>query len=162
MSQFIGRTSTANLRRWLLVTAFTGSSLYLLPAQAAQSCSFSAINSVSFGVYDVNSPLNNNNGVGSLNIRCQGGGSSATVTLSTGQSNRYSSRQMKSGSDSLNYNLYTSATRTVVWGNGMGGSSTMSADPNSNTTLSIFGMIPANQDAAVGIYTDSMTAIINF
>jgi spore coat protein U-like protein len=69
---------------------------------------------------------------------------------------------MKSGANLLNYNLYTSAARNVVWGDGTGGSNTMSATANGSTTLNIFGQIPASQDAAVGTYTDSITATVNF
>ena len=132
------------------------------PAFAATSCAIDAVTSVSFGAYDVFSNFTNNNGVGSITVRCQGGGSNFIVTLSSGQSNSYVSRKMRSGGNTLNYNLYTSAARIVVWGDGTGGSSTMTVPKNSNTTLSIFGQIPAGQDVGVGAYTDNITTIINF
>jgi spore coat protein U-like protein len=69
---------------------------------------------------------------------------------------------MKNGSNSLNYNLYTNAARTVVWGNDKGSSSTMSASRNSITILSVFGLIPDGEDVAFGIFTDSITATVNF
>ena len=132
------------------------------PAFAATSCAIDTVNSVSFGTYDVFSPFANNNGVGSITVRCQGGGSNFLVTLSSGQSNSYAARKMKSGGNTLNYNLYTSAARIVVWGDGTGGSGTMTVSKNSNTTMGIFGQIPAGQDAAVGMYTDNITTIISF
>jgi spore coat protein U-like protein len=133
------------------------------PSLAAPSCTFTSVTAVSFGNYDVFATLPNNNGVGSLTIRCIGGGGpSFVVTLSTGQSNSYASRVMKSGVNPLNYNLYTSAARTVVWGDGTGGSSAGTAPANGTTALSVFGQIPAGQDAAVGTYTDSITATVNF
>jgi spore coat protein U-like protein len=139
--------------------------LYILlspTAHAETSCAIDSVTAVNFGTYDVFSPLANNNGIGSISIRCQGGGPTFLVTLSKGQSNSYASRIMNSGGNSLNYNLYTSAARIVVWGDGTGGSSAMAANRNSTTTLSVFGQIPAGQDAAVGIYTDSITTLINF
>jgi spore coat protein U-like protein len=69
---------------------------------------------------------------------------------------------MRNGGNSLGYNLYTSASRNVVWGDGTGGSSTMIVNKNRNTTLSVFGQIPAGQDVAVGTYSDNITTIINF
>ncbi len=69
---------------------------------------------------------------------------------------------MTGGGSSLNYNLYTTSGRTIVWGNGTGGSNTRTASRNTNTTLSIFGEIPAAQDVAVGSYLDSITATVNF
>lgn len=133
------------------------------PASAAPSCAFNSLIPVSFGVYDVLSASPNINGVGSITIRCQGGGPSTfVVSLSTGQSNSYASRVMTSGGNSLNYNLYTSSGRTIVWGNGTGGSNTRTVSRNTTTTLSIFGKIPAEQDVAVGGYLDSITATVQF
>jgi spore coat protein U-like protein len=130
---------------------------------AAPSCAFNSVTGVSFGAYDVFATTPNNNGVGSLTIRCQGGGAPTfVVTLSTGQSHSYVSRVMKSGGNQLNYNLYTSAARTVVWGDGKGSLGAMTVARNSTSTLSVFGQIPAAQDVAVGIYTDSIVATVNF
>jgi spore coat protein U-like protein len=131
-------------------------------AFADTSCAITSVSAVNFGAYNVFSSLANNNGVGSITLRCQGGGSGFLVTLSSGQSNSYDLRIMRNGGNKLNYNLYTSASRTVVWGDGTGASSAMSVNRNSNTTLSVFGQMPAGQDAAVGTYTDSITTIITF
>jgi spore coat protein U-like protein len=131
------------------------------PAFSETSCEVNSVSAVDFGSYDVFSSLNDNS-VGSITIRCKGGGSTALVALSSGQSNSYSSRLMRSAGNSLNYNLYTSAARIVVWGDGSGGSSALSVNRNSTTTLSVFGQIPAGQDAAVGAYSDSVTTIITF
>ncbi len=133
------------------------------PSFAATSCSFSSVTQVSFGIYDVFSALPNNNGVGSITIFCEsGGGPSFVVTLSAGQSNSYASRVMMSGGNRLNYNLYTSAARTVIWGDGTGGSNVMTTAKHATTTLSIFGQIPADQDANIGVYTDAIIATVNF
>lgn len=69
---------------------------------------------------------------------------------------------MKSGANILNYNIYTSASRTIVWGDGTGGSHTQTAYKNSTTTLNLFGQIPAAQDVANGIYIDDLIATVNF
>jgi spore coat protein U-like protein len=69
---------------------------------------------------------------------------------------------MRSGANVLTYNLYTSAARTVIWGDGTGGSSTISARSNSTTILDLFGQIPAGQDVGVGTYTDSITTTVIF
>ncbi len=130
---------------------------------AAPSCSFTSVSAVNFGIYNVFATVANNSGVGSLTIKCQGGGAATfVVTLGTGQSHNYTSRVMKKGADTLNYNLYTSSARNLIWGDGSGGSSTMTAGRNTTTTLSIFGQIPAGQDAAIGIYSDNITATVNY
>src|SRR5487761_2423724 len=130
-------------------------SLLILFSQAAladSSCTIDSSSGVSFGPYNVFSSLPNNNGVGNLTISCHGGNSALIVELSSGQSNTFVSRTMRSGRNLLVYNLYTSAARNVVWGDGTGGSSTLGINKNRTTTLSVFGQIPAGQDAAVGTY----------
>ena len=129
---------------------------------AAASCTIDSVSDVNFGTYDVFSSFANNNGVGNITINCKGSASAFIVALSSGQSNSYISRLMKSGGNALSYNLYTSAARNIIWGDGTGGSSTMMINKNDTATLSLFGQIPAGQDAAVGAYTDNITTIVNF
>jgi spore coat protein U-like protein len=133
------------------------------PSSAAPACSFSSTSSVGFGSYNVYSATPNNNGIGQLVILCKGGGGpSFVVTLSTGQSNNFVARFMTSGTKNLNYNLYINSTRTTIWGDGTAGSSTMSALPNSSTTLTVYGQIPAGQDVPIGNYSDNITATVTF
>jgi spore coat protein U-like protein len=130
---------------------------------AATSCRFTSVNPVSFGVYDIFARQPNNNGVGSLTIDCKGSGNdNFEVTLSTGQSHSYTTRTMRSGGNHLDYNLYTSADRSAVWGDGHGGSHLMTIRKNKATTLNVFGQIPAGQDVAVGTYTDPIVATVTF
>ncbi len=131
----------------------------LSPAASAAKCSISA-SGASFGVYDVFSAAANNTGIAALSVDCQG--ASASVALSQGYSGNYAARQMRSGSNRLYYNLYTSAARSVVWGDGSGVSRTLPAANNQITSLTVFGQIPAGQDAAVGSYSDHITVIVNF
>jgi spore coat protein U-like protein len=145
----------------LCSASLIGGLLAVTPVYAAPSCSFRSVSSVSFGAYDVFSTLANNNGVGSLSIKCTGGANSV-ITMSTGQSNNYASRVMSSGGDLLNYNLYTSTAHAQVWGDGSGGSSVATTVNNGTITLNVFGQIPAGQDVAVGIYTDNITVTVNF
>lgn len=149
------------LARQVLCAAFVA----LVPqaSSAATSCTFTSVSPVSFGVYDIFATSPNNNGVGSITIDCQGSGNdNFDVTLSTGQSHSYTTRVMRSGSNRLNYNLYTSADRSAVWGDGHGGSQRRTVRKNKATTLSIFGQIPAGQDAAVGTYADPIVATVTF
>lgn len=130
---------------------------------AATSCSFKSVSAVSFGSYNVFASFANHGGVGKLTISCQGGGNSNfEVTLSTGQSNSFVSRMMMNGANVLHYNLYTSTARSVIWGDGTGGSSVMTVPKNKTTTLSVFGQIPAGQDAAIGTYTDNIITTVTF
>lgn len=152
-----------SMRPTILYASVAGFFLIAQAALAAPSCTFTGVTNVSFGAYNVYAALPNNNGVGSLTINCNNQGSATkNVTLSTGQSNSYASRIMSSGVNHLNYNLYTNSARTTVWGDGTGGSNIMTVSRNGSTTLSIYGTIPAGQDASVGSYTDSITITVTF
>lgn len=131
------------------------------PALAA-NCSFTSVTTISFGSYNVFAMSPNDGGVGTLQVDCRGGEANMLVTLSTGQSGSYAARLMNNGADLLTYNLYTNAARTIIWGDGTGGSSTMRAAVNSTTTWSVFGRIPQGQDVSVGTYTDFIIATVNF
>jgi spore coat protein U-like protein len=133
-----------------------------LPLSALASCQFTSVSDVNFGAYNVFARSPNNDGVGSLRIKCQGGGRNATVMLSSGQSQSFTPRTLRSGAYSLNYNLYTSASRTMVWGDGSAGTSTMAAGKNASTVLDVFGSIPEGQDPAVGNYSDNIVVTVNF
>lgn len=95
-----------------------------------------------------------------------------TVSLSAGTSGGFSPRQLASGANRLNYNLYTSAARTTVWGDGSGGSAKVNgsittsllalvclAGSNNHT---VYGRIPAAQNAAGGVYSDTITVTVTY
>jgi spore coat protein U-like protein len=90
-----------------------------------------------------------------------------TVALNSGSSGNYVARQMRSGTDFLSYNLYTSAARTSVWGDGTDGTTLVSAAPfllvGSNTVdYTVYGRVPAGQDRAAGIYMDPNIVTVTY
>src|SRR5262245_59127911 len=130
---------------------------------AAQSCTISAT-SVNFGNYNVfnGTALDS---TGTVTYRCNAAASNITVTLSKGSSSTYNPRQMSKGAEVLGYNLYTTAARTTVWGDGTGGTGTyFRANPpnNSNVNVTVYGRVPAGQDVSAGSFSDTVTAVINF
>jgi spore coat protein U-like protein len=135
---------------------------FTLAAQCClAACSITAT-PVVFGAYNVYSVTANDGGIGTLRVRCTGG-SRGTVTLSTGQSGSYAARVMNSGTNLLGYNLYISAARTSIWGDGLtGGTASMPVARNATTRFSIYGRIPAGQDAAAGNYLDGIVATVTF
>ena len=71
-----------------------------------------------------------------------------------------------SGSHPLYYNLYSNAGRTIIWGDDSGGgesvASSFPAASRSAKAFSIYGRIPALQNAWVGIYHDSVTVTVSY
>jgi len=137
--------------------------LALQPTLAAAYCTSIMATPISFGQYEVFSPLANTSGVGTVTVNCNGSDTAPNVSLSSGQSGSFTIRSMN-GADTqmMQYNLYTNASRTVVWGDGTGISATVGVNNNSSTTLTIYGQIFSGQDLSVGSYFDNITVSINF
>ena len=94
---------------------------------------------------------------------------SATVCFSIGEPNsgKTNPRQMTSGSNTLQFDLYQDASHTVIWGSQWWGSNTplivnLTLAPRASTTntATLYGMIYPNQTAAIpGTYTDDYTNV---
>ena len=150
----------------------------LLPALAAQAvvtCSVSAAG-VSFGSYMFTngSPVDS---TGSVTVSCQrtliidSSPLSYTLKLSAGTgSSGYSPRQLSAGTGRLNYNLYTSASRATVWGDGSGGTATVGGSislpllsTSGSATTTVYGRVPAGQATALaGSYSDTVLVTADY
>ncbi|UZW53835.1 spore coat U domain-containing protein [Sphingobium sp. JS3065] len=139
------------------------------PAWACTLCSCSASTTgVSFGSYDPTSP-GPKDGAGGVTLSCTGLVSLAgtiDIAISPGSSGNALARQMTQGSARLNYNLYTNASRTTIWGTGSGGTAIVSAMLTGllsfSQTVSVYGQIPAGQWPQAGPYSDSVIVTITY
>ena len=138
----------------------------LAPAPAQAACTISTVG-VAFGVYDSLGAAPDD-GTGTVNAACHPSDQSPVVSLSAGLYGSYSTRRMSSGSDELDYNLYTDLNRAIVWGDGSAGSQSVTltnGTVNAGTrrfTRTIYGRIPAGQQASFGSYTDTLMVTITF
>ena len=82
------------------------------------------------------------------------------VSLSASANGAYRPRQMTSGANTLNYEVYFDPAMTLVWG--VGADSKAVASGGGTTTVQMYGRIFAQQDAAVGSYSDTITVTFNF
>lgn len=150
-------------KRLLTVLAVALSSLGALPgAEAACSISTTAVN---FGTYDVFA-MSPRDATGQITFRCSAPRPPlVTINLDRGGAPSFDPRQMRNGAETLNYNLYLDSTRTTIWGDGTAGSQAYtqaSPLPNRNINVDVFGRIPAGQDVSAGIYSNTVTATIQF
>lgn len=134
--------------------------------RAQGQCSFTAIpGPFSFGPYSPlgPSPLDS---AATIGIQCNPGSSGLiSVDLSPGNGS-YAARFMLSGSERLYYNLYLDAARTVVWGNGTGGTGHFTVNkPKGDwlyATITVYGRVFPGQDVLPGLYQDTITVTINW
>jgi spore coat protein U-like protein len=147
-----------------------------LPKSAAAlciicSCSVAVDSHIAFGAYN---PLPGTalDTAGHFTVTCDltlGLLGTYTVALGKGGANSYAPRKMNSGANSLNYNLYTDAARTTVWGDGSGGSALVS-DASLLTLLGhvvrqydVYGRIlPNQQGTPPGSYGDTIVITVTY
>src|SRR3954470_6585190 len=106
------------------------------------------------------------NVIGSITLVCTGIGSfSYKVTLSTGQSGTFRTREMTNGLRSLSYNLYTDPAFTRIWGTGAGpsvavtGIVRMNGQPFQIVHLSVYAQLPEQRPPAGLVYADAIVVL---
>jgi spore coat protein U-like protein len=144
-----------------------------LVGHAAATCTFAA-NGPNFGTYD---PFDTNPDLANGDVRAEcrwTGGGTTNITLqvlygvgSGGVS--YTNRFMVSGANTLGYNIYFDAGFTRIRGDGTGGSTAGGANMTVSffnqtavATSTIFGRIPAGQNAVPGTYLTTITVTVNY
>jgi spore coat protein U-like protein len=148
--------------RWML-SAAVALAVFGAASRSEAACSIRVESTVVFGTYNVfgANPLDS---TGQISYRCTGTtNSTIRISLTRGGSSTFLPRQLRRGSNILSYNLYRDANRTIVWGDGSPGTQVYSAARTSGRVyVTVYGRVPAGQDAAVGAYSDSVTAVVNF
>ena len=134
-------------------------------ATVIAKCTVTSPTPLNFGAYD---PVVTNNTAAldvapsALSVSCTRGAPGVTVTLDLGIHAVGSTRYMSDGAGhSLQYEIYTTSGRTVVWNT----SNSVSYSPTSMAaaTLPVYGRVPGGQDAYTAVsYSDTVTATVNF
>jgi spore coat protein U-like protein len=128
-------------------------------AFASGTCTPTSVG-ISFGTFSGSQVTN----IGSIGLTCSGNGNvTFAVTLSTG-SGTYTTRLLKNGAPSLQYNLYRDAAFTQVWGDGTGGSNAVPGSINVNSaqivTLPLYAKLPGQAIPGQGGYGDTITVTV--
>jgi spore coat protein U-like protein len=131
--------------------------LLALPGAAMAECSLNVIG-LAFGTYDPFSAVDTDI-AGSVSVTCDAD-TPVQVSLSAGLGS-FAARQMKSGASSQFYNLYTDPSRDSNWGDGSPGTGLVSFSGTAGSHT-VYGRIPAGQNAPVGAYGDTITVTLTF
>lgn len=150
----------------LITNAIAGSvtQTMTITANVNASCKFpSAANTLAFGAYDsvgvnATTPLDSS---ATFDVKCNKG-TNVTLKLGLGANASGNQRRMKADATNfLNYNLYSDATRSTVW-NDTSNVITYTATSSATETKTVYGSVPAGQDAGVGTYTDTVVITADF
>ena len=132
-------------------------------ATVTANCSVST-SPVAFGSVDVLAG-SNFDATGGVTVTCTNGTPwSAAAGLGTGAGATYASRKMTSGANLLNYSLYTNAARTTVWGDGSGGTATVSNTGSGVAqNFTVYARVPLGQTSvATGAYADTVQVTVTY
>lgn len=171
-----GTRPLRSLRRRMRRAAIVFGLLACVGTVHAGDCTVST-SPVVFGSYDpitITSPIDVN---GNVQVNCAPTtlteillGVYVTIALNQGSSGTFAARTMRQPPASvLQYNLYTSAARNTVWGNGSGGTQTvagtvgglLSGQPTPRS-FPVYGRLPAGQDPNLGLHNDLITVTVAF
>ncbi|MBD3770655.1 MAG: spore coat U domain-containing protein [Rhodobacterales bacterium] len=145
-----------------LAISQTATDSFTVSAEVIDACNLTA-NNLDFGSYSAISG-SAVDATSTLSVTCTNG-TSYTIALDEGTTagGAFTARLMTDSTNTLSYNLYTSAARTTVWGDGTGATQT-TAGTGSGTlqSLTVYGRVPSSQNVPVGSYSDSVTATITF
>lgn len=123
-----------------------------------RGCSFGVAGALAFGEYDPLSAAHADSS-STLSYRCPAS-QPVRISLDAGLAGSFEARAMTMGAERLLYNLYLDAARTIVWGDGTGGSrvgpGVIARGALGTTTAYVFGRVFAGQDAAAGVYGDTI------
>lgn len=144
-------------RKQRLPLLVMGAGLQLISCSLWAACTLST-SGIAFGRYD---PLINQNvdSAANINVTCDQP-TAYSIALSTGNGS-YETRRMSSGLHHLLYNLYIDAALTTVWGDGTGQSAAI-GDTQLVANYTVYGRIPAGQNAHVGAYGDTIVITLTF
>lgn len=127
------------------------------PIAVQAGCALNVVG-LNFGEYDIFNTQDIHIST-SIAVTCDAA-SSFEVSLSAG-SGSFASRTLVRDAHQLAYNLYVDPAHITVWGDGSPGTMTVSGTGTSSD-FTVYGRIPARQNASVGSYSDTITVTITF
>jgi spore coat protein U-like protein len=149
----------------LIIISFISPTPSFAAEDGTINCTITCSNIVftSFNPYDSTPETS----TGSIAVRCANTGTSTRtveyfIGIIGGNSNNYSARVAKNGTNSLSYNIFKDAARTQIMGDTSNGtvyiSSTMSIVRNGSRTdnYTIYGRVPVQPLARPMTYTDAI------
>ncbi|MET0519259.1 MAG: spore coat U domain-containing protein [Burkholderiaceae bacterium] len=89
-----------------------------------------------------------------------------TVALNAGTNaggpSNFTTRTMKSGANTLGYQIYLDSGRSTVWGDGTASSTKAGTGTGGAQALTVYGRIPSLANVVPGAYTDTVTVTVSY
>jgi spore coat protein U-like protein len=144
--------------------AATKTTTFGVSASVAANCLVSATN-LGFGTYTGVAQLT---GTSNVNVNCTKN-SAYSLALSAGNGT-YATRLLANGTNNLQYNLYTTAAATSIWGDGTASTAVVAGTgagmaAANQITHTVYGVLPdnvTNETQPVGTYNDTITVTVTY
>lgn len=122
-----------------------------------------AVSDLNFGSYDAlaqnsDRPLD---GAADVTMRCTRS-SRAAIVIDYGRQPSGGKRGLGMGAQQVAYQLYRDSARTQVWGDGGDALQFVSDSARAPQQFTVYGRIPPGQEVDPGVYTDVVTATVQF
>jgi len=143
--------------------AGTASSTMSVTATVTANCTVSTT-ALAFGSVNTISGSNVDS-TGTLSITCTNGTAwAASAGIGSGSGASFANRKMTSGANLLNYNIYTTAGRTVVWGDGTSSTATIGGTGTGNAQgVTVYGRVGSGQTSVpAGAYADTVAVTVTY
>jgi spore coat protein U-like protein len=143
--------------------AGTRTTTFPVTATVASNCLINSASAMAFGNYDGSGVVD---ATSSIVVRCSKN-AGYTVALDGGTTNGFAPRKLSFGGERLEYNLFSDAGHTSVWGDTVGVNTVADTGSglNSVKTHTVYGRLfdnANNQAAAVGAYSDTITVTVAY
>jgi spore coat protein U-like protein len=84
------------------------------------------------------------------------------VGLNGGGGGAINTRRMINGANTVAYQLYSNAARTIVWGNTVNTDTVTGTGNGLAQALTVYGRVPAQTTPPAAVYTDSVTVAVTY
>ena len=166
MHKILTATLAAGVMAAGVAQSATTTTTFAVTATVQSTCSATAT-ALAFGTYTPGAGALTNNST--ISVKCTKN-TPYTVSLNAGTTtgDAFTQRLMASGANTLQYNLYTTAAFTTVFGDGTGGTGTQAgtgAGVATANTVTVYGQLldsAANQAAVPGSYSDTITVTVTY
>jgi len=144
------------------INAASNTTPLTVSAEVVSNCVIATSN-LAFGQYD---PLAENSsreldGAAAVTMLCTRS-TSAAVTLDAGRNYVGATRTLAGTGQHVSYQLFRDADRTQEWGGGLAGIQFVSEGIHKAQQVTLYGRIPPGQEVVSGMYTDVVTATVDF
>jgi spore coat protein U-like protein len=144
-------------------SAATTSTTLNVSATVTANCTVSS-SALAFGAVN---PLSGSDvdASGGITVTCTNGTAwTAAAGVGAGSGASFASRRMTAGANLLNYNLYTDAARTSVWGDGTGSTAQFSNSGSGVAqAVTVYGRVPSGQvTVPPGSYADTVSVTVTY